>query len=174
MSGKKGYIFVVHKHKGRVLHYDLRLEIGGTLKSWAIPKGPSINPKNKRLAVLTADHALDYAEFEGYIEEGSYGAGPVIIWDRGSVVYDGDPVKSFKQKKINFKLSGEKLRGLFTLFELKNSPDNWLLIKKADEFAESWGQELIDLKPQSVVSNLTIEEIEKLYKEGKIQPYRCK
>lgn len=170
----KEYIFVVHKHKARVLHYDFRLEIGEVLKSWAIPKGPSLNPKNKRLAILTTDHDINYANFEGYIEEGNYGAGPVIIWDNGIVKYLNDPLESFQKKKIDFELMGKKLLGQFTMFELKNSVGNWLLIKKNDKFADTSNKEVVNTKPNSVISQLTIEEIEKLHKEGKITPYRCK
>ncbi len=169
----KECIFVVHKHKGKVLHYDFRLEIGACLKSWAIPKGPSLNPKNKRLAIITTDHHIDYANFEGYIEEGYYGAGPVIVWDIGTVIYENDPIKSFNRKKIGFELKGKKLKGVFTIFELKNSPGNWLLIKKNDQSADVSGKEIVDTKPKSAISGLSLEQIEKLYKEGKIKPYRC-
>ncbi|MFN7181748.1 MAG: DNA polymerase ligase N-terminal domain-containing protein [Planctomycetota bacterium] len=100
----KNCIFVIHLHKGKVLHYDFRLEIDGVLKSWVVPKGPSLNPKNKRLSILTTDHNIEYAKFEGYIQEGYYGAGPVIIWDNGEVQYQDDPLKGFRNGKLNFKL----------------------------------------------------------------------
>jgi bifunctional non-homologous end joining protein LigD len=170
----KEYIFVVHKHKGRVLHYDFRIEIDGVLKSWAVPKGISLNPANKRLAILTTDHALEYSKFEGYIEEGSYGAGPVIIWDNGTIRYKSNPQESFKNGKIEFELEGQKLKGGFVIFTLKGSKENWLIIKQKDKFADNSKKEITEQRPESVVSNLTLEEIEKLYKEGKIKPYSCK
>lgn len=127
-------IFVVQEHHATHLHYDLRLEMDGTLKSWAIPKGPSLNPADKRLAIMVDDHPLEYASFEGYIPEGEYGAGEVIIWDKGSYkLLKG----SFKEGMLEFFLSGNKLKGAFVLLKLRGKEKEWLLIKKKDEFADS-------------------------------------
>lgn len=126
-------IFVVHEHHARNLHYDFRLEIGSVLKSWAIPKGPSMNPKDKRLAVLVDDHDIDYASFEGIIPKEHYGAGVVVIWDSGEFrIVEG----SVKDKKMVIELKGRLLKGLFSLFCFKGQPKNWLLIKKNDKFAD--------------------------------------
>ncbi|MCB4791765.1 MAG: 3'-phosphoesterase [Elusimicrobia bacterium] len=126
-------IFVVHEHHARNLHFDFRLEMDGVLKSWAIPKGPSMNPKDKRLAILVEDHPLDYAPFEGVIPEGQYGAGEVVIWDNGEFeIREG----SFKDSKMVIRMKGKKLKGVFSLFMLKGQPKNWLLVKKNDEFAD--------------------------------------
>lgn len=127
--------FVVHEHHATRLHYDFRLEMGGVLKSWAVPKGPSMDPKDKRLAVMVEDHEIEYGSFEGIIPEG-YGAGAVLIWDRG----DFELLKgTLAYGTIEFRLTGKKLKGLFTLTRMKvkmdkDKGDNWLLIKKKDEF----------------------------------------
>jgi len=125
--------FVVHEHDARSHHFDFRLEIDGVLRSWAIPKGPSMNPADKRLSVSVEDHDLEYIDFEGIIPEGSYGAGAVAIWDNGTL----DKVEE-GEEKISFRLNGEKLTGSFTLLRLKKSRSgkDWLLIKKKDEFAD--------------------------------------
>jgi bifunctional non-homologous end joining protein LigD len=135
--------FVVHEHKASRLHYDFRLEMGGVLKSWAIPKGPSLNPADKRLAVMVPDHPLDYADFEGIIPEGGYGAGPVVIWDSGTyeAVEPGDPLMQLETGKFAFALRGEKLRGGFVLTRLARGETGkeWLLIKQKDAYADpSW------------------------------------
>jgi len=122
--GKKSNIFVVQKHFASHLHYDFRLAYEGVLKSWAIPKGPSLNPKDKRLAIMTDDHPLAYAQFEGVIPEGSYGAGTVEIWDTGT----WEPI-SLTDNKWHFKLHGKKMQGEWVLLRLQNNPKNWLLIK---------------------------------------------
>lgn len=125
-------IFVVHEHHARKLHYDLRLEMQGVLKSWAVPKGPTLSPKEKRLAVLVEDHPLEYANFEGVIPEGSYGAGPVLIWDRGSYsLIKG----SMEEGTVEVFFEGKVLKGLFVLTKLKGKDKDWLLIKKKDEYA---------------------------------------
>ena len=133
--------FVVHEHKASRLHYDFRLEIDGVLKSWAIPKGPSLNPSDKRLAVIVPDHALSYIDFEGIIPEGSYGAGPVIIWDSGEFfpIDIKDPSTALESGKLSFELKGRKLKGSFTLARMKGLPRStgkeWLLMKKEDAYA---------------------------------------
>lgn len=124
--------FVVHEHHARGLHYDLRLEHGGVLRSWAVPKGPSMNPAQKRLCVRVADHALGFLAFEGRIPAGRPGAGPVLIWDRGTYeILEETP------EKISMTLHGGKLRGGFTLTRLKKGRrgDEWLLVKHRDAFA---------------------------------------
>lgn len=145
--------FVVQKHEARRLHYDFRLETkDGTLKSWAVPKGVSIDPKEKRLAVLTEDHPLDYLLFEGIIPEGNYGAGTVIVWDTGSYTIHNegqDISEQFQNGKITIDLNGQKLKGRFSL--IKTSRENqWLLIKANDEFA-SEDEDLTTSKPDSVL-----------------------
>lgn len=128
--------FVVHEHHATHLHYDFRLEISGVLKSWAIPKGPSMNPADKRLAIMVEDHPLEYGEFEGIIPKGFYGAGPVLIWDKGEFRTEGDPEEGIKKGKLLFNLNGKKLKGDFSLVKLKGSEKNWLLIKSQDSFAQ--------------------------------------
>jgi bifunctional non-homologous end joining protein LigD len=133
--------FVVHEHHARRLHYDFRLEISGVLKSWAIPKGPSMNPSEKRLAVMVDDHPLEYGEFEGIIPQGTYGAGPVVIWDSGEFLPEGDPEKALKKGRLRFTLEGRMLKGGFSLILMKGkgSGKDWLLIKGQDPFAkEDW------------------------------------
>jgi bifunctional non-homologous end joining protein LigD len=136
--------FVVHEHKSTRHHYDFRLEIGGVLKSWAVPKGPSMNPADKRLALLVPDHELIYIDFEGIIPEGNYGAGPVVIWDTGEFVplETDDPLAAMTSGKLSFELKGKKLKGAFTLAQMRGIPKStgkeWLLIKKKDNFALSY------------------------------------
>lgn len=149
--------FVVHKHDARNLHYDFRLELDGTLKSWAVPKGPSLDPANKRLAVHVEDHPLGYAGFEGSIPEGQYGAGDVIVWDRGIWLPHGDPQQTYKDGKLKFTLVGEKLTGEWALVRtrLKGSGDKeqWLLIKEKDEIARPAAEyDIVEDQPQSVIS----------------------
>lgn len=131
--------FVVHEHKARSLHYDFRLEMGGVLKSWAVPKGPSMNPADKRLAIMVVDHPVDYIDFEGMIPEGSYGVGPVVVWDTGSyeVLDEEEPLKGIQKGRLSFTLMGKKLKGAFTLALMKGrgTGKEWLLVKKHDEFS---------------------------------------
>lgn len=133
--------FVVHEHHSTRLHFDFRLEIAGVLKSWAIPKGPSMNPSEKRLAVMVEDHPLEYGDFEGIIPEGYYGAGPVLIWDSGEFHPEGDLENSLAKGKLVFTLNGKKLKGSFSLVLMKGrgSGKDWLFIKGKDSFAkEDW------------------------------------
>jgi len=160
-GAEHGDTFVVQKHRATRLHYDFRLAIDGTLKSWAVPKGPSQSHADKRLAVQTEDHPLDYANFEGKIPEGNYGAGTVMIWDRGTFHLEGnlDALKQLEKGEIKFSLSGEKLRGSFVLVKLKQSEkgNEWLMIKHKDAAEDSaWN---IDEHDGSALTGRTIEEI---------------
>lgn len=132
--------FVVHEHRASHLHYDFRLEIGGVLKSWAIPRGPSMNAADKRLAVGVADHPLAYIDFEGIIPAGGYGAGPVVVWDQGTyeAVEAGEPAAQLASGRFVFLLQGRKLRGGFTLarFARGETGKEWLLMKKKDAHAD--------------------------------------
>ena len=133
--------FVVQEHHASRLHYDFRLEIDGVLKSWAVPKGPSMNSQDRRLAVMVDDHTLEYGEFEGIIPEGRYGAGPVVIWDRGifHLLEGADPGAQLTQGSLKFSLQGKQLRGAFVLVRLKGprtTGKEWLLMKKADADAD--------------------------------------
>jgi bifunctional non-homologous end joining protein LigD len=172
-------IFVVHKHAARGLHYDLRLEMEGVLKSWAVPKGPSLDPSLKRLAVMVEDHPLDYKDFEGVIPEGSYGAGSVIIWDRGFYHHpsarDEDEnekllLEGFRKGNMKFVLEGEKLRGEFALVNTGKNVKSWLLLKKRDRNATKGG---ILKENRSIVSRKTLEEMieagsSKLFRQRKL------
>lgn len=150
---RKDLVFVIHKHDATQLHYDFRLEIGGVMPSWAVPKGPTLDPSMKRLAMATTDHAMEYRNFEGVLEEGHYGAGPVMIWDEGTYLPEVEVAKgvreSIKNKKqgdnvmqeglakgeIKFELFGKKLKGSFALVKTRGfGPKNsWLLIKHKDK-----------------------------------------
>lgn len=142
-AGSHGQIFIIQKHSSRRLHYDLRLEVDGVLKSFAVPKGPSMNPRDKRLAIQTEDHPLEYASFQGRIPDGEYGAGTVEIWDRGSYVNmsrkDGKDIslaQALEEGHAAFWLEGEKLSGGFALTRTRQG---WLLVKMRDEKADSKG-----------------------------------
>lgn len=151
-----GGLFVVHQHAARRLHFDLRLEMEGVLKSWAVPKGPSANPADKRLAVHVEDHPIEYGDFEGIIPEGNYGAGAVIVWDRGRWTPLEDPAEGLKKGKLLFELAGYKLRGKWTLVKLKKGEKEWLLIKEKDGYVATNGD---GYAPESVLSGLTVEEL---------------
>lgn len=174
----KKLLFVVHKHNATSLHYDFRLQIGGVMPSWAIPKGPTLDPSMKRLAMETTDHDMEYRNFEGVLPEGSYGAGPVIIWDEGYYIPEieiskgvREVVKDFekgqhvmkeglKKGEIKFFLHGERLKGSFALVKTKGfGPKNsWLLIKHRDEYVKE-GFDAKDYQ-NSIKSGKTLEKLE--------------
>jgi bifunctional non-homologous end joining protein LigD len=155
-STDSGGLFVVHKHAARRLHFDLRLEMDGVLRSWAVPKGPSFDTADKRLAVHVEDHPLEYGDFEGLIPEGNYGAGAVIVWDRGQWLPAGDPAEGLAKGKLLFELRGLKLRGMWTLVKLKKGEKEWLLIKERDGYASAGGEPPPE---ESVLSGLTVEDL---------------
>lgn len=151
--------FCIQKHDASHLHYDFRLELDGTLKSWAIPKGPSLDPKVRRLAVHVEDHPLDYADFEGNIPEGHYGAGDVIVWDRGIWDPEGDPLVAYAKGKLRFRLQGEKLSGVWNLFRthLAGKKEQWMLVKSHDAQARSeTDYSIVEALPNSVLSDRTL------------------
>lgn len=155
--------FVVQKHAASHLHYDFRLELNGVLLSWAVPKGPSLDPQIKRLAVHVEDHPVEYGSFEGVIPAGEYGGGNVIVWDNGTWECDMDPQKAYDKGHIAFTVKGKKLKGHWQLVQIKKDPKNWLLIKSADRYAKNEADySIIDAKPKSVISRKTVEEIGKV------------
>ena len=170
--GMGGLRFVVQKHAARRLHYDVRLELDGVLKSWAVPKGPSLNPHDKRLAVMVEDHPLDYGEFEGVIADGNYGAGQVIVWDAGVYSPDEDGSLAFDYResaqervrkglesgKLSMSFRGRKLRGSWTLVKSRRGPNEWLLIKHKDDYADPSTDVLAD--EHSILSGLTVEDLQ--------------
>lgn len=149
--------FVVQKHRASALHYDFRLEAGGTMPSWAVPKGPSLDPKQKRLAMEVEDHPLEYANFEGVIPEGEYGGGTVMIWDEGvwAPMEDADPVTAIKKGEMRFVLDGKKLKGGFTL--VRTGDRRWLLMKRKDEYAKPI--DIAEAQPRSVRTKRLLAEI---------------
>lgn len=157
---------MIQKHDASSLHYDFRLEAGGVLKSWAVPKGPSTNPKDKRLAVPTEDHPLDYADFEGVIPEGQYGAGPVIVWDTGTyrnlTEKDGReiPVEDAVGKgHVKVWLEGRKLTGGYALTRTgEGKQERWILVKVDDEKADA-RRKPVKSQPESVLSGKTVEQL---------------
>ena len=156
VSSVPGHLFVVHKHAARQLHFDLRLEMDGVLRSWAVPKGPSYDMNDKRLAVKVEDHPLEYGEFEGMIPKGNYGAGAVIVWDRGQWVPLEDWRQGLEKGKLLFELRGYKLHGRWTLVKIKKSERDWLLIKERDAWVKVPGDQFPE---ESVLSGLTVEEL---------------
>ena len=140
--------FVIHEHHATRLHFDLRLEISGVLKSWAVPKGVSMNPLEKRLAVAVPDHSIGYIDFEGTLAEGTYGAGRVAIWDKGEFETSGDAEEQLRKRKLVFTFYGGKLKGEFTLVKMWKQEKNWLITKSKDEFADTdWKLETV-LEPK--------------------------
>src|SRR5437867_8372057 len=169
-SMQDALVFVVQKHQASRLHYDFRLELDGVLKSWAVPKGPSLNPKEKRLAIMVEDHPLEYQTFEGVIAEGEYGAGEVIVWDQGTYRPLAGKTKEEMQQQVRaqlnrgelrFLLFGEKLRGEFALIRQKRLGEKaWLLIKKRDQYASDAD---ITLQDRSVITGKRLGEASSLW-----------
>lgn len=164
-------LFVVQKHDASSLHYDFRLELDGVLKSWAVPKGPSLDPADKRLAVMTEDHPLEYATFEGVIPEHEYGGGTVLVWDTGWWEPDlewissakgqtpTDPAAALDKGELKLVLHGSKLRGSWALVQMKGRGEkNWLLIKHRDEEARP-GTKLVEEAPDSAVTGRSLEQV---------------
>ena len=164
-SSRPDFRFVIQKHAATRLHYDFRLELDGVLESWAVPKGPSLDPAEKRLAVQTEDHPLEYADFEGVIPEGEYGAGTVLVWDRGTWEPIEDPHASFVKGRLKFRLHGEKLRGGWTFVRIKSRDTRqqgktWLLIKERDEAARPAAEfDITVARPESVLTGRDLEQI---------------
>jgi len=155
-----GNTFVIQKHRATRLHYDFRLEMEGVLRSWAIPKGPSFNPADKRLAVLTEDHPMDYGGFEGIIPKGNYGAGNVIVWDNGTyeMVDPETPEKGWAKGKLHFVLHGKKLHGEWVLVRGSRGPKEWIFFKVRDEYATTEGDIIVD-RPESIFSGSLVEDV---------------
>jgi bifunctional non-homologous end joining protein LigD len=170
--GKAGHAFVVQKHAARRLHYDLRLQLDGVMKSWAVTRGPSLVPGVKRLAVQVEDHPIAYNKFEGTIPRGEYGAGTVMIWDRGRWQPEGDPEKGLRKGHLSFRLKGKKLTGGWHLVRMRRRPGetryNWLLIKQRDAAARGAKQrDILVEKPRSVKTGRSMDEIAKHKRRAK-------
>jgi bifunctional non-homologous end joining protein LigD len=163
VAARPGWSFVVQKHAARRLHYDFRLELDGVLLSWSVPKGPSLLPGSRRLAVRTEDHPLDYRDFEGIIPAGEYGGGTVVVWDRGTWTPEGDPREAMTKGRLTFTLAGDKLRGRWHLVRTKMSgsgkAENWLLFKSKDDDARTGGDEIVDARPESVLTGRTVDQV---------------
>ena len=162
LEKKAGHRFVVQKHRATRLHYDFRLEMQGVLKSWAVPKGPSLNPADKRLAMQVEDHPVDYGGFEGVIPEGEYGGGTVMVWDTGTWTPESpDIAAALKKGDLKFQLHGKKLRGSWVLVRThgfgSSSGKSWLLIKHRDEFAST--EDIATTEPKSAVSKRLLADI---------------
>ena len=162
VARSSGNSFVIQKHDATRLHYDFRLEMEGVLRSWAIPKGPSLNPAEKRLAVQTEDHPMDYGGFEGVIPEGNYGAGNVMVWDNGTyeMVDPETPKKGWAKGKFHFILKGKKLHGEWVLVRGSRSPKEWLFFKVRDKYATN-AADIIEDRPESVLSGSLVEDVGK-------------
>lgn len=164
ISPDKDHLFIIQKHAASHLHYDFRLELNGVLLSWALPKGPCLDPSVKRLAMQVEDHPVDYGSFEGIIPKGQYGGGTVLLWDKG-VWYplDENPTKAYKEGHLRFELDAHKLQGRWDLFRFKEDK-HWFLVKKDDEYAKPLSRyNVIEKEPLSVVTEQSIEEIKENY-----------
>lgn len=160
-STRKQPHFVIQHHAASTDHYDFRLEIDGVLVSWAVPKGPSTNPKDKRMARRTEDHPIEYQDFEGVIPDGEYGAGGVIVWDHGTYTNDTDHemAEGLERGHLSFRLDGEKLHGGYALTRLRKGKDEtWLLVKRKDEHADA-RRKPVRSQPESVLSGRTLDEL---------------
>jgi bifunctional non-homologous end joining protein LigD len=159
----KRLLYVAHKHDASRLHYDFRLELDGVLKSWAVPKGPCLDPSQKRLAVNVEDHPVDYGSFEGIVPEGEYGAGTVMLWDRGWWEPLDDPAEAYAGGMMRFRLHGEKLKGIWKLVRFRGRSaegDNWLLIKSRDEYVRPLSEcDVLKASPDSVATGRSLEQI---------------
>lgn len=170
-------VFVIQKHDASHLHYDLRLESEGVMKSWAVPKGPSMDPKVRRLAVPTEDHPMSYNDFEGVIPPGNYGAGTVIVWDRGTFRNtkgeDASFSKNLKEGHATIELDGEKLRGKYALIRTKRGGKRlqWLFFKMKDDFAEP-GSDVLSDKPNSVKTGRSLEEVTQQEKPSEMADFQ--
>jgi len=163
-SARRGHAFVIQKHAAMRLHYDLRLELDGVMKSWAVTRGPSLVPGEKRLAVEVEDHPIEYNKFEGTIPKGQYGGGTVMIWDKGAWQPEYDPHKGLQKGHLSFRLDGEKLQGGWHLVRMHRRPgekrNNWLLIKQADDAARKpRDKDILEEMPRSVTTGRTMDEI---------------
>lgn len=165
-DARNGNAYLIQRHEARNLHFDFRLEHEGVLKSWAIPRGPSMDPGDKRLAVRTEDHPIEYGAFEGSIPKGQYGGGTVMLWDEGTWEPVEDPDEGFREGKLKFVIHGKRLNGGFALVRLrsdtgrKQGKENWLLIKEKDEHARPGeGGDLVESQLTSIHSGLEMEEI---------------
>jgi bifunctional non-homologous end joining protein LigD len=171
--------FVIQKHAASHLHYDFRLELNGVLLSWAVPKGPSMDPEIKRLAMMVEDHPYSYKDFEGNIPEGNYGAGNVIVWDNGTyepAENTSSAEKTLKEQlkkgHLSFILKGKKLKGEFALVKMNGKQENaWLLMKKDDQFATD--ADILQMN-KSVISNVTLEELEEKSESKSVAPEKKK
>jgi bifunctional non-homologous end joining protein LigD len=171
--------YVIQKHAASHLHYDFRLELDGVLLSWSVPKGPSLAPTTRRLAMRTEDHPLDYADFEGIIPKGEYGGGTVVVWDRGRREAEGDARDSVKKGRLTFQLHGAKLSGRWHLVRTRpnGKGEEWLLFKGKDDASNDQASS-VDERPESVISGRTVEEITAspgaVWKSNRAQPVKHK
>jgi bifunctional non-homologous end joining protein LigD len=158
---KKALSYLIQKHDATRLHYDFRLELDGVLLSWAVTKGPSVNPADKRLAVRTEDHPISYGTFEGTIPKGQYGGGTVMLWDKGAWEPQDDPRAGLKKGHLSFILHGERLKGGWDLIRMRGEGkrENWLLVKEKDEYASRASEDFLDELSSSVKSGRSMEQI---------------
>lgn len=160
-------LYIIQKHAASHLHYDFRIELGGVLLSWAVPKGPSLDPTVKRLAVHVEDHPIEYGSFEGIIPKGQYGGGTVMLWDTGTwESLDSNPKEALKKGHLRFILKGKKLKGRWDLIRFQKEEDNWFLKKYDDKYAKPESEyDITEKKPKSVKSKYTMEQITKHYQD---------